>query len=159
LNSPLVGELFHRHHRALLRYAYRVTRRHDVAEDLVQETFARAVRSVETYEPRGRDLAWLFSILRRLLLDRHRAESRSSHVVRDADGAASAAGHQELSAILQQALDQLNTLEREAFLLREIGGLTYNEIAQVSETTIESVRSRIYRARLQLRSLLCSDDR
>ena len=153
LNSPAVAELFERHHRALFRYAYRMTRRRDVAEDIVQETFARVVRSVEHYEPRGRDLPWLFTIIRRLLLDQERTASRRPSLEPDVSDH-SVDGQQELSAILQQALDQLHPREREAFLLREIGGLRYEEIADVCATTVESVRSRIYRARLQLRSAL-----
>lgn len=155
LNQPTPGELFERHHITLFRYAYRMTRQRDVAEDIVQETFARVVRRIEQYEPRGRDLQWLFTIVRRLLLDRQRTLERrpaepSDHTERAGEA------QQELSIALREALDTLQELDREAFLLREVGGLTYQEIAIVTDSTVDSVRSRIYRARLQLRTTLSS---
>jgi RNA polymerase sigma-70 factor (ECF subfamily) len=63
---------------------------------------------------------------------------------------------QELSIALREALDALQEIDREAFLLREVGGLTYQEIANVTDSTVDSVRSRIYRARVQLRAALSS---
>ena len=117
---PAAAELFATYHAALFRFAYRMSCRRDVAEDVVQEVFIRVLRGIERYEARGRKAAWLFTIARRLLLDR-----------------------------LRLAPD-----EREAFLLREVGGLGYGEIAAVCGITPAAVRSRIYRARVQLRDLL-----
>src|SRR5216684_4090025 len=69
------ADLFERHHRALFRYLYHQTRRRDIAEDIVQDVFVRVVRS-PTYRESGREAAWLFTIARRLLMDRQRARSR-----------------------------------------------------------------------------------
>jgi RNA polymerase sigma-70 factor, ECF subfamily len=133
-----------------------MTRRRDVAEDIVQEAFARVVRGLEHYDPRGRDLQWLFAIVRRLLLDRRRTLTRRP--LDTTDGADQAApAQQELSIALRQALEALQDADREVFLLREAGGLSYLEIATVTNTTLDSVRSRIYRARLQLRAVLSRD--
>jgi len=61
---------------------------------------------------------------------------------------------QELSAALSQALHALSELDRDVFLMREVGGLSYDEIAAACELTTTAVRSRLHRARQQLRTTL-----
>ena len=72
--------LFEQHHLVIFRYFWRMTRRRDVAEDLTQDVFVRAVRGLGNYEPRNRDRAWLFEIARRLLLDYQRTIGRRGAV-------------------------------------------------------------------------------
>jgi DNA-directed RNA polymerase specialized sigma24 family protein len=95
---------------------------------------------------------------RRLLLDRHRALARRPEEVL-LQSEPSAAVDQEGSAVLAQALGRIAFADREPFLLREIGGLTYDEIAVVCDLTLDAVRSRIYRTRQQLRRSLASPER
>jgi len=153
VQRPDAAELFERHHLALYRYAYRLTRRREAAEDAVQDVFVRVLAGIGRYRSTGRDVAWLFTILRRLLIDRHRAAARQSSFQHSDADAASEPAH-DISIMLAQSLEGLPTDDRDAFLLREIGGLTYEEIASVLDLTIDAVRSRIYRARLALRSAL-----
>jgi RNA polymerase sigma-70 factor (ECF subfamily) len=153
VDTAHAADLFQRHHLALFRYVYRLTSRRDVAEDVVQDVFLRVVRGLDGYQTMGREAAWLFTIARRLLVDRHRAlERRPASVDDKAD--TSVPAHQEMSMALAEAFAQLFEADREAFLLREVGGLSYDEIALVCHTTPDSVRSRIYRARVRLRSIL-----
>jgi RNA polymerase sigma-70 factor (ECF subfamily) len=153
-----VADLFARHHLPLFRYAYRHTRRRDLAEDIVQEVFVRVMRSRDTYDERQREIAWLFTIARRLLIDRNRTLSRRPIEARSTSEP-SAEPSAETSLLLDEALAALHEPEREAFLLKEIGGLTYEEIASVCNITVDSVRSRIYRARMRLRDSLSSPAR
>ncbi|HMB81914.1 MAG TPA: RNA polymerase sigma factor [Vicinamibacterales bacterium] len=153
MDTPTAADLFQRHHLALFRYVYRLTGRRDVAEDVVQEVFVRVVRRLDAYQTMGREAAWLFTIARRLLVDRHRALERRPPPVDDSADA-SIPAHQETSAALAEALAQVLEVERDAFLLREVGGLSYDEIARLCHTTPDSVRSRIYRARVRLRAML-----
>jgi RNA polymerase sigma-70 factor (ECF subfamily) len=147
--------LFRQHHLALFRYAFRLTGRRDVAEDVVQEVFVRVVRGLEKYRPAGRDVAWLFTIARRLLIDRQRSQQRRPDEMADtASPEARSDPSQELAYALAQALADVPEADREAFLLREIGGLSYAEIAAACDSTIDGVRSRIYRARMRLRTAL-----
>ena len=76
MDQRAVSDLFDRHHLALFRYAYRYTRRPDLAEDIVQEVFLRVVRGRDSYNERQRETAWLFTIAHRLLVDRSRALAR-----------------------------------------------------------------------------------
>jgi RNA polymerase sigma-70 factor (ECF subfamily) len=156
-HPPRAADLFDSYHLTLFRYVYRSTGRRDVAEDVVQDVFVRVLRGLEAYQPLGRDLAWLFTITRRVLVDRHRALARRPEET-GLHGEPGAAVNQERSAVLADALGHLPDLDRELFLLREVGGLTYEEIAGVCDLTVEAVRSRIYRARQQLRRSLASPE-
>lgn len=153
MDTPTAADLFHRHHLAIFRYVYRLTGRRDVAEDVVQDVFLRVVRRLDAYQAIGREAAWLFSITRRLLVDRHRALERRPAPVDDSVDA-SIPARQDTSVAIAEALAQVLEADRDAFLLREVGGLSYHEIALLCHTTPDSVRSRIYRARVRLRALL-----
>ena len=61
---------------------------------------------------------------------------------------------QALAAVLREALDRLNPLDRDVFLMREVGGLSYEEISFACQLSADAVRSRLHRARQQLRASL-----
>jgi RNA polymerase sigma-70 factor (ECF subfamily) len=152
--APDAGGLFDRHHLVVYRYLCRMTRRPDVAEDLTQDVFVRALGGLERYEARDLERAWLFRIARNLLLDRQRQEARrspSSDV--DADTLGMTSAHDD-AIDLNRALAELDPLDRDVFLQREVGGLGYVEIGRVCDITPDAVRSRIFRARSKLRALL-----
>jgi RNA polymerase sigma-70 factor (ECF subfamily) len=67
-----------------------------------------------------------------------------------------AAPTQALAVVLREALDQLNGVDRDVFLMREVSGLSYDEISLACELTPDAVRSRLHRARQQLRASLAS---
>jgi RNA polymerase sigma factor (sigma-70 family) len=85
-------------------------------------------------------------------MDRYRAESRRMAGAVDCEP--SMEGAQSLALDLDQSLARLSIVDREIFLLREIGGLTYQEISKECQCTIEGVRARLHRARITLRSML-----
>jgi RNA polymerase sigma-70 factor (ECF subfamily) len=148
---PSALELFERHHRAVFRFLRQWTTSVEEAEDLTQEVFVQVVRSLPRYEERQRERAWVFQIARNLWLDRLRARGRvPPHEPLEARKAPVPAG-QGLQVALGQALAGLQDAEREAFLLREVGGLGYGEIARLTGGTEGAVRNRIYRARVALR--------
>lgn len=144
--------LFEQHGSIVHRYFKRLTGDLATAEDLTQEVFLRVVRAGHQYEPRERERAWLFRIARNVLLDLRRHELRSPRV--DSRLEPITAARQGTRADLREALALIPADEREAFLLREIGGLGYAEIAASTNSSVPAVRSRIYRARLALRDML-----
>jgi RNA polymerase sigma-70 factor (ECF subfamily) len=148
-----VADLFNRHGRAVRHYLHAATGSAELAEDLAQDVFVRVVRGVGEYEPRERERAWLFRIARNILLD-HRRRLAARPSTRRVDTEPAVAATQVLSTDLAAALARVPDTEREAFLLAELGGLTYDEIARVLLITVPAVRSCIYRARLALRALL-----
>jgi RNA polymerase sigma factor (sigma-70 family) len=147
--------LFDRHHLVVFRFLRRMTGSPSLAEDLTQEVFLRVVRGLDAYEDRSREISWIFRIARNVLVDRHRARTRTLPATALSDAViVPRAAPQVLTALLDEALAHLPEEDREAFLMREVGGLGYREIAEVSGATPDAARMRIYRARLALREAL-----
>jgi len=152
---PTAADLFERHHRSVFQFLRRMGGAPEDAEDLTQEVFLRVVRAMDGYEERELERAWVFRIARNVLIDHRRVQGRApvsepigdSHVVRLPLGPTT-------GLALEQALAALGEPEREAFLMREVGGLGYVEIAAATGATPDAVRSRIHRARLALRRTL-----
>jgi RNA polymerase sigma-70 factor (ECF subfamily) len=148
--GQFAAEVFERHRAALRRYVRSATGSGDLAEELTQEVFLRVVRSGASYEPRGTERAWLFSIARNLVVDhfRRRTDERPSLV----DVAQPAM--QMLRYSIAEAIGRLPESEREVFLLCEVAGLSYAEIAEATGSSVPAVRSALYRARMTLRALV-----
>ena len=121
---------------ALRRYARALTRNRELADDLVQDTLVRALRSEHLFH--GGDIrSWLYTILTNLNRHRLRALARRP----------------ALQAI-ERALASLVEDQRSALLLVVLEGLSYREVAQVQGVPIGTVMSRLARARLQIKAYL-----
>lgn len=152
--------LFETYHPAVFRFLLRMTGRRVVAEDLLQETFLRVVRARPESRIEGRERAWLFRIARNVVLTRRRGDARRPRpAALEEEPAGSAAAPPLENLALEQALARLRDDHREAFLLREVGGLGYDEIASACDVTPDAVRNRIYRARQELRAVLAAGPR
>lgn len=147
------ADLFARHHHDLYRYLVRMTGRRDVADDLAQDVFLRVVRAITNGGPVGHERGWIFSIARNLLADRYRNHERDLPIA-DAFVEPGRDGTQALAFSLRQSLAQLAVADREVFLLKEVAGLSYQEIADMCDCTVDAVRARLRRTRSALRSLL-----
>ena len=99
--------------------------------------------------------AWLFRIARNLALDHHRRRLRQPEPAALVDEPTRSAS-QDVNLAVNEALASLPALDRDVFLMREVAGLGYEEIAGACELTPDAVRSRIHRTRLQLRDLLAA---
>lgn len=143
--------LFGAHRQGVFRYLCRVVGSGQ-AEELTQEVFLRVARGPVPEIDDTRRRAWVFSIARNLALNHVRNDRRRGSS--SALGDASSAPTQELSVALREALDQLASQDREVFLLRETGGLSYEDIAAACNLSPDAVRSRLHRARQQLRAAL-----
>ena len=147
--------LFAAHHQGLFRYFCRAVGRADAARDLTQEVFLRMSRTSIPVAKEGSLRAWVFRIARNLALDHHRSRVRHQDaLVVIHSGTRSAS--QDVGAAVNEALAALSSLDRDVFLMREVAGLGYEEIAVACELTADAVRSRIHRARLQLRDQLAA---
>ena len=154
-------ELFEHHHSAVFSYIRRRVGSPTEAEDLSQEVFLRAQKAWSRYTPTGRDAAWIFRIATNVLLNFKRETARrpidEPMLDDDLTRHPGMAGHMRID--LERALAHLPNHESEAFLLRECGGLGYDEIAQVTGATPAAVRNRIFRARSALRATLSNETR
>jgi RNA polymerase sigma-70 factor (ECF subfamily) len=152
---PTALDLFERHHVAVFRFLRRMGLSAPDAEDLTQQVFLRVTQAVERYEERQMERSWVFRIARNVRLDDWRRRARSPEVMPLPDGGPVALAVGPLERLgLQQALARLAEPEREAFLMREVAGLGYVDIAQVTGASADAVRNRIYRARVALRQAL-----
>jgi len=153
-----VRELFERHHLNVFRYMLRMTGSRETAEDLTQEVFVRVSSSLAGYTDTGRERAWIFSIAVNVLRNSKREAVRrlSPHDPRSVDSIEDSASTNDPAdrVSLEEALSSLGKIERQVFLMRELGGLSYAEIAAITGLSVGSVRNRIYRARMSLRDWL-----
>ncbi|MGH8961396.1 MAG: sigma-70 family RNA polymerase sigma factor [Jatrophihabitantaceae bacterium] len=117
------------------------------ADDLTQETYARAFASLHRFVGRSSARTWLLSIARRVCADAVRAAVRDRAAAIDA--AAPAADHAE-SVTLHAMLDAIDADRREAFVLTQLVGLSYAEAADVCNCPVGTIRSRVARARADL---------
>jgi RNA polymerase sigma-70 factor (ECF subfamily) len=139
----------------LFKYFLRAVGQIETARDLTQDVFLRVSRAAVPQVPDGELRAWLFRIARNLALDHHRRHRHEPLAIRPALDPARASS-QEVDAAVHEALASLPDLDRDVFLMREMAGLGYDEIAKACELTPDAVRSRIHRTRLQLRSRLAT---
>jgi RNA polymerase sigma-70 factor, ECF subfamily len=156
----------------LYGYAMTLTRNPVEAEDLVQETYVRAIRGAATLRPESDVKSWMFTILRNLWLNqlRHQrtvakfielnADNRILNyaVERSPDPQANYLGKLEQNQV-RAAIQQLPVEFREIILLREYEELSYHEIAQLLGCPAGTVMSRLARARSRLRILLSAENR
>ena len=119
-------------------------------DDLVQDTYLRAFRSLPSYRGEGPVIAWLLSITRRVCSDHVRGRVRQRNLLGALtlaadEGWVAAPGNPTL-----ELLDQLDPDRREAFTLTQVAGLSYDEAAVLLECPIGTIRSRVARARADL---------
>ena len=145
--------LYNANHRRLFRYFCRAVGHVETARDLTQDVFVRVSRSVIPDGPEGPLRGWLFQIARNLALDHHRSAQRRPQLEALTDVAVRPAS-QDTSAEVNEALASLADVDRDVFVMREVAGLGYEEIAAACGLTPDAVRSRIHRTRLQLRDRL-----
>jgi RNA polymerase sigma-70 factor (ECF subfamily) len=138
---------------ALRRYARALTRDAETADEIVQDTLVRALRSEHLFH--GGDMrAWLYTILTNLNRNRLRSLSRRPTLTPIKDNDAAMMGPEAGGRDISRALDDLAEDQRAALLLVVLEGLTYREVADVQGVPIGTVMSRLARARTQIRAYL-----
>jgi len=139
---------------ALRRYARALTRNADTADDLVQDTLVRALRSEHLFH--GGDVrSWLYTILTNLNRNRLRSLARRPSLSSlDDNDAPDLAGPEAGGRDIERALATLVEDQRNALLLVVLEGLTYREVAEIQGVPIGTVMSRLARARTQIKSYL-----
>lgn len=144
----------------LINFFYRSTGNRDDAEDLAQETFLDLYRAAPRYEARSSFKAFLFTLARRRLIDGYRKKARrplqyidpAENLIRElADHSDNCT---EIEEAFHRALADLPANQRQAILLLQQQGLTYEEIAEALGGSVSAVKSWIYRARAHLRKAL-----
>jgi len=145
---------------ALRRYARALTGDRERADDLVQDTLARALSRIHLWRPAASIRPWLFTIMHNLFLNERRRASRVTPLIAESsEPAAERTDSRALLDDLDRALGQLSDEQKAAVLLVGVEEMSYEEAARVLAIPIGTLMSRLSRGREQLRRLLDGDGR
>ena len=149
-------ELFQRYRQPIHAFFYRRLPDPSNAEELSQETFIALLRSATRYEPRALFRTYLYAVAFRILR-RHRRKfifRAAFFIARPARLEPGKQDSTEATLLIRRAVAKLDATDREVLLLREFEQLRYAEIADLLQLPLNTVRSRLFRARTALRDLL-----
>lgn len=173
------AELLSRYERPVFSLVYRMVRDRTLAEDLAQEAFIRAFNAIDTYDPSYKFSSWIFKIannhtidhLRKRKLDtvsihgsphaRTEEEEEQSKVVLESaeENPEKYVESRELGSQIEHAIGQLRPDYRTAILLRHVEGHSYDEIAEIMDVPLGTVKTYLHRARGELKELLADVER
>jgi RNA polymerase sigma-70 factor, ECF subfamily len=158
------GELASRYYPGVVRVVYRLCGDTGLAEDMAQEAFLRGWFNLSSFRPQSSLRNWLYRIAVNATLDVLRRkpeealEDEAAQMIPDQEaGPEATLIEKERVALLQQAMHALPEAARSVLVLREYGGLSYQEIASVLDVPVGTVMSRLNYARNRLRELLKGD--
>ena len=167
-------ELIRRYQRPVFSLVYRMVRDRELAEDLTQETFVKVLNAIDSYRPEFKFSSWIFKIannaaidhLRRRELDTlslegapdattpDRVEATALQISDHAESQLEEMEARELGSAIEKAIEALRPEYRSCILLRHVEGRSYEEIAEILELPLGTVKTYIHRARAQLKQAL-----
>lgn len=167
-------ELLTRYERPVFSLVYRMVRDRALAEDLAQEAFIRAFRAIGRYDPSYKFSSWIFKIAHNLTIDHLRRKRLktvsihgSPHALTEEEQARTRpilespeerpdayVENKELGSQIEEAIGRLRPEYRAATLLRHVEGHSYQEIAEIMDIPLGTVKTYIHRARLELKEAL-----
>jgi len=163
------GTLVRRHQDRAFNLAYQIIRNREDALDISQEAFAKAYTSLATFRGEASFTTWLHRIVVNLAIDSLRRKQRSGIATYDdtraapeewdagltaPEGPATALETKQVRALLARGIAQLPPAQRAVLVLREIEGMSYEEISRTVGCTLGTVMSRLYYARRKLQQVL-----
>ena len=171
---PPFEVLFTRYEKGIFNLIFRMVGDYEDATDLTSQTFLHALRAYDRFRGEAQAYTWLYRIAVNLCKNHFRKRDREARIeMVSLDAPIYADGEemerdiedlthsperllegQELQGMIQQAIMSLSADLRVVILLRDVQGLSYQEVAEVTNCTVEAVKSRIFRARGHLRRML-----
>lgn len=163
-----------RYERPIFSLIYRMVRDRALAEDLAQDTFVKVLNGIRTYRPEFKFSSWIFKIANNVAIDHLRkkhvdtlsldgsplagtaaeAEATALQVGDRAESPLDAVEARELGGAIDRAIARLRPAYRSCIILRHVEGLSYEEIAEMLELPLGTVKTYIHRARNELREQL-----
>jgi len=169
--SEAFGELVYRYQARLYNAVIRVVDHVDDAADIVQDAFLNAYESLQSFKGDAEFFTWLYRIAFNTAISLKRKKrpvlslgASGNDGGLDPDDPSEyiqpgkALQRREEEALLQEAINRLSHEHREVLVLKDLEGLRYEDIAEILSVPIGTIRSRLHRARLELRELLSSRD-
>ncbi|HCK11677.1 MAG: RNA polymerase subunit sigma-24 [Gemmatimonadetes bacterium] len=167
------GKIVGRYHGRLYNFIYRFVGDRETAEDIVQETFLRAFRKRDEYRAIANFSTWLFTIAGNLAKSELRRRKRWRMISAERDEETDTgmelpdesarpdkvAESSIADVQIQNAINSLPNNYRQVILLRDVEGMSYQEISEIVDCPVGTVKSRVNRARLKLQQKLKSEGR
>jgi RNA polymerase sigma-70 factor (ECF subfamily) len=166
------GELVRRHQDRLFNTVYRLLDNADDAQDVVQEAFLNAYQSLDSFKGDSLFFTWLYRIAvntaislkrkQRVVISMSAGQEEGAAIEPLDPSELSQPGHaleqEEQERRIQHALNRLSSEHRTVLVMKDMEGQKYEEMAEVLQVPIGTIRSRLHRARLELRELLRQDE-
>lgn len=152
--------LFERYSKTLFNFFLRLTKNRAISEDLVQEVFLRMLKYRHTYRGDGKFTNWMFHIARNAHVDFFKKQNREQQfsenepepISEDSNPDERLEASQDV-ALLQAALTKLSIEKREVLVLSRFHNMKYEDIAQIQECQVGTVKARVHRAIKELRDI------
>lgn len=168
--EDLFGELVERYQGRLINYVARITRKREDSPDLVQEIFIKVYMALDRYDSKYNFSTWVFRIAQNAAIDvvRKKGLDETSLTVVDRDGGGErdmeieadvvsphrALSNKEMSVAMEEAINSLPDDYRDLIQLRHFAELSYEEIAQIRNLPLGTVKNKLFRARNVLKKEL-----
>lgn len=159
------GLIFEQHHRFIYKFIYAMSGEHSLAEELTQETFLGAYKGINSLRGEATLKTWLCSIAKNYVYKSYRSNRKEGEKSRDEfetlnlfDNKNPLPDEQilnkELNEVIAAALKKLNQDRRLIFVLKEMQNLSYKEISDITGNTIPKLKTDLFRAKSEMRTLL-----
>ena len=172
--EPAYRELVRRYERPVFALLYRMVRDRELAEDLAQETFVKALNAIDSYRPEFKFSSWIFKIANNAAIDHLRRreldtlsldgsphaetpeamQATALQIGARQESPLDAVEAKELGGAIELAIGRLRPEYRSCILLRHVEGRAYEEIAEILDLPLGTVKTYIHRARNELRLAL-----
>ena len=168
-NNSAFDILLNRHQDRLFNYIYFLVRSREVAEDIFQETFVKAVRVIDQgrYTDQGRFLSWVMRIAHNQVIDHFRSQ-RKDHVINESEAGYDIIGtmrfsepttedelvHGEMEQTIRDLIDLLPEEQQEVVRLRYYSKLSFQEIAEHTDVSINTALGRMRYALINMRQMI-----
>jgi RNA polymerase sigma-70 factor (ECF subfamily) len=164
-DQDALKEIFNQYHKKVYRIAYGVVRQREEALDIVQEVFIKLFRSIHQFRGRSQFYTYLYRMTMNTSIDHTRKMKKAPPLSMDEEEGFQLSDdaerrpdrildHKELEEKVKWAMDQLSPDQKAALIFREVEGLSYQEIAEVTGSSIGTVMSRLHYGRKKVQELL-----
>lgn len=162
-DAKATEQLLARHERQIYRFGLRMCGNEDDARDVLQETLLAAFKNIGTFRGDAQLSTWLYQVARSFCIKQRRRRegepaqhesmegAEATAVAADASGLDARAHAHQVGQVIQAAMNTLEDDQREAIVLRDVEGLSAEEAAQVVGIEVGALKSRLHRARIQLK--------